>query len=388
MTSFTTNIENIVDGKKAKSISSDTLEGNFERFIIFLKSVLIILIIVYLYFSIGGLMLFLCKIAQSNILPTDLNCAPYTDDQPVLKPSPIVTNIFTTSSEPKQSMKLEIPFDTKNSIIEMFKKIKDKPNSNFLANYFISIIESILQTNYSIINMCMSSLNTTDHEWSLVSLGPILFIFLLMVGMMFNTLFFVYLWFSKMSWFFKTNKNKSGTGKPEWENVSFLSPMNMFFGVLIAIIFTVILITGFPIVSMIPLIFYHKTILSALFYKGKMNGNEVSAFTIISETMRHYKFTVACVMSIATILMAFVNLGTLPGIISVIITIMVIYGMIPSHTFQTLKEHGFTPLVSNDQAKRSCIQKIVSKKKWFGLFGGQNGGGNLKKQLQKIGKLL
>ena len=31
------------------------------------------------YFISSGLVLYACKLAQSNILPTDINCAPYTE---------------------------------------------------------------------------------------------------------------------------------------------------------------------------------------------------------------------------------------------------------------------------------------------------------------------
>ena len=48
---------------------------------------------------------------------------------------------------------------SKNKLIEIFKNYREKSSSNFLANYFISIAESILQFNYSSITTIMNVIN-------------------------------------------------------------------------------------------------------------------------------------------------------------------------------------------------------------------------------------
>ena len=55
---------------------------NHNNFIIYYKKNLIIVI----YFFLGGLVLYGCKIGQSNILPTDENCYPYTNLKPEIVP--------------------------------------------------------------------------------------------------------------------------------------------------------------------------------------------------------------------------------------------------------------------------------------------------------------
>ena len=162
------------------------------------------------------------KIAQSNILPTDEKCAPYTDNEPIINPSPIQTNIFTTYTDPEMSMKMEIPYDinSKNKLIEIFKNYREKSSSNFLANYFISIAESILQFNYSSITTIMNVINNTFSESAIVGFGPILCGILYVIGIVVNTGYFIYLWFANMSWFFKTNTNDTGNGKPQWSDVT------------------------------------------------------------------------------------------------------------------------------------------------------------------------
>ena len=86
---------------------TDTEEStNFASNIVnFLTSVISIFIVVFLYFSGSGLILFVCKLAQSNILPTEQNCYPYTNSKVNIQL--IETNIFTTFTDPEMSMKME-----------------------------------------------------------------------------------------------------------------------------------------------------------------------------------------------------------------------------------------------------------------------------------------
>jgi hypothetical protein len=390
--SDTTNDTSAIDQKKEEESSSGSAETYASKVIGFLKSIVISILIVLLYFSSSALILFVCKLAQSNILPSEPNCAPYTDTEPVIKPSPIQTNIFTTFTDPEMSMKIQIPYDinSKNSMIEMFKQYKEKPSSNFLANYFISISESILQFNYLIINSIMSLMNSTISEPVIIGFGPIVTGFLYAFGMLINTIYFIYLWFSNMSWFFKTNKNDSGDGKPQWESVSITSPFNWFLGLSLAILFTFLLIFGFAFVSIFPLIFYHKAILSTLFYKAIMNGKKITSFSIIKETLKYYKVTIVSIISLFVILNAFSKLGALPGIFSIITLALIYYGVISINIFQSIPEKNLTPSVSYDQATKSCVNKGEIKEKkgyFFGLFGGQKGG-NITKELKKLGKNL
>ena len=75
----------------------------------FLGIVIVIFVVVLLYFSSGGLLLYACKAAQSNMLPNDLNCSPYTKNEPKIPSIP--TNIFKTETPDgkKSSLKLNFP---------------------------------------------------------------------------------------------------------------------------------------------------------------------------------------------------------------------------------------------------------------------------------------
>jgi hypothetical protein len=383
----------IIDEKKGQYLSSDSTESYGSKLVSFIISFVVVILIIFIYFSSSSLVLFMCKIAQSNILPSEPNCAPYTDAQPTINPSPLKTNIFTTFTDPEMSMKIEIPYDinSKNKLIEMFKKYKEKSSSNFLANYFISIIEAILQFNYASINAVMNLMNSTLPEPAIVGIGPIICGFLYAFGILSNTLYFIYLWFTNMVWFFKTNTNDTGNGKPQWEDVTLLSPVNWFFGAALSMLFVFILIFGFPIVSILPMVFFHNSLISTLFMKAIMNGKQITSFAIIKETLKHYKLSIVILTSIFIVLLAFSRLGAIPGILSIITIALIYYGIISINIFESIPETNLSPSVSYEQATKKCPSSNKHFEKHgllYNLIFGQKGGGNITKQLKYIGKKL
>ena len=379
-----------IDNKKETSSINSTpnYASNLRDFFI---SIIALTLIILLYFSNGGLLLFVCKLAQSNILPTESNCAPYTNVAPIIKPSPIQTNIFTTFTDPEMSMKLQIPYDinSKNKIIDMFTEYKNKSSSNFLANYFIAISEELLRFNYSTISVIMNSINGLLPEMAIIGIGPIVGGFLYIVGMLINAIYFIYLWFSNMNWFFKTNKNTSGEGIPKWESVSFTHPINFSIGIMLSILFSLIFIFGFAVVSFLPLFFYHAALFSTICYKAIMNGKQITSFTIIKETLKYYKLTIISVISLFVVISAFLKLGVVPGIMSLVVLGFIHGGIISIDMFHPTKELNVTHSVSYDQAIKKCASKIPPHEgmDMFDFFGGQRGG-KFANQLKKVSKLF
>ena len=386
--SDTANNTSTIDEKKNGNTSdSNSLVSQIKNFII---SVVTIIIIIFIYFSSSGLILYLCKLAQSNILPTELNCAPYTNIKPNIQE--IKTNIFTTFTEPETSMKLQFPIDKnlKHKIIDMFKEYKNKPSSNFLANYFISITEKLLEFNYSAITIIMNTINNTISESFIIGVGPIIGFSLYIFGLIVNQFYFIYLWFSHMIWFFKHNSNDSGDGLPKWDDVTLLEPFNWGLGVGLVFLFFFILILGFPIISIIPLFAFNNSILSSLLYKGILNNKTVTVFSIIKDVFKHYKLSVVTTISLFIILLSFSNLGVIPGLFSILAVALIYWGVISLDTFKPIPETNLSQSVSYEQAKKTCPNRPNSLKQkhdfLYNLFLDQNGG-NIAKEIKKVGKL-
>ena len=385
--SDTTSDTSAIDEKK---LDGNQTTGSFASKIGgFVISVIVVFVIVLLYFCSGGLILYLCKLAQSNILPTDLNCAPYTDTKPNIQE--IQTNIFTTFTNPETSMKIQFPYDknSKNKIIDMFKHYKDKSSSNFLANYFISITEKLLEFNYSAMTTIMNSMNEFFPEVVIIFLGPFISAFLYAFGLLINQIYFIYLWFSNMSWFFKHNSNDSGVGLPKWEDVTLFSPIDWWCGAVLAFLFVIFLFLGFPILTFIPIFAYHNSLISSLFYKGVMNNKTATVLTVIIGVLKYYKISTVVIISLFIILLAFLKLGVIPGIFSIVTIGLIYWGIISLNIFKSISENNVTPLVSYKQATKTCPKTSSNKKHGllYDLLIGQNGG-SIANEIKRVGKNL
>jgi len=389
MSDDTTNDTSSIDDKKTDKSSSNSTDIASDV-VSFVTTLISLIIVSLLYFSSSGLILFVCKLAQSNILPTEQECYPYTDGKPIIQS--IDTNIFTTFTSPQMSMKLAFPYDTYNSsnkAIDMFRKYKNKSSSNFLANYFISIMEQLMTFNYSSINIIMNSLNELP-EIFLVGLGPIVIGILFGIMTLINLFYTVYLWFANMGWFFKTNTNDTGDGLPKWEEITMTSPVNWSIGMGFIILFTILFFIGFGLISIMPFVILSYCCLTCVMYKGVMNNKNTPSSTIIKETLKYYKLMLVSVISFFVISLAFSKLGLIPGIFSLIILCLIYWGVLAIDLFKPITETNLTPVVSFEQALKKCrFVKPKAEKRGFlyNLLIGQSGG-NIAKELKNINKNL
>jgi hypothetical protein len=377
-----------IDEKNEENNSTDSQNylSNLKDYILSIINIIIRLLI---YYFISAFVLYSCKLAQSNILPTETECYPYTNTHPKIKSIPI--NIFTTFEEDQElSMKMKIPYDdinSKNSILDMFRKYKEKTNSNFLANYFISIVEGLYQFNYMVLNFTFNSINGTLPEMAIIILGPIIFLLLLLLFIFAGHFYLFYLWFANMSWFFKTNLNDSGSGKPEWDDVGLASPYAYFSGFALCLLFVILFFTFSPLISLAASIISIISVFSIGGYKGEMNGKNISLINIIKGVFKHYKTLIACVVSFFVVLNAFSKLGPVPGVFSLLTLLLVYFGILPINVFNSEKKMElFSPLVSYDQAAKSCSYEEPPKENRGMLYDALFGGEKLIKQLKQIGK--
>jgi hypothetical protein len=380
-----------IDEKKEESTSSN--KGDYISNIGgFLSSVAVIFVAITVYYTGSGLILYACKLAQSNILPTDVHCSPYTDTKPDIQP--IKTNIFTTGGDSPLSMKLSFPYNeynSKNYVIDMFREYKKNPKSNFLANYFISMIETVIHFNYSVFNTILDMLNGLPETF-LVIFGPVIVAFISTFILLADHLYLIYLWFAQMGWFFKTNTNDSGTGDPKWEDVTFISPFNYWCAVGLVILFCILFFfaLSFGVISTLASLSMLWCVFSCIAYKAEMGGKIISALPIIKDTFKYYKSTIMGILSFSVIVSAFSYLGTIPGLFSILVLGLIYFGIISIDLFSPSSKDNLTPEVSSNQAEKTCSFKEPTKEKHgllYGLLFGQKGG-NITKEIKEIGKKL
>lgn len=371
------------DAIEQKKETNKSAPGNsFTNIKDFLYALIHFIIVLFIYFSCSGLMLYLCKLAQSNILPTDSNCYPYSNNMPNI--AEIDTNIFTTLfSDPQMSMKLRFPYNetnASNKLLEAISSYRNDPKSIFLANYFTSIIESLVQFNYSFLNVVMNTFNGLP-EIITVLLGPIITFVLLIVFGFVNFFYLIYLWFMKMTWFFKKNTASENDAQANWSDVSVLDPINFGIGFVLVIAFIIMFFLGFAVIGLIPIVIFLYCLLSCAFYNSTLNGKNAGISTVIKEIFLNYKLVIVGILCLKTIMLAFQKLGVVPGGFAILTVLLVYVGVISFDIFKPVEETGLTPVTSFDQAKKTCSRST-------GGFMGQSGGGNLTKELKKLNKLF
>ena len=385
--SETDNDTSAIDDKKNEDTSSDdiSIEEYLKNGIYFLIYIVICIVLILVYFMNGSWLLFLGKLAQSNILPTDKDCSPYTNQLPKFGDdanNPVKMNMYSTMDktnpdvEPtKVSMKISFEndkYNSSNSLIDAMRKYKNASSSNFLINYFISIMEGLLQTDYSLLNSYMNLTNKYISEKFIMSVGPVLFIILFVCLFINDFLHFVYLWFSKMSWFFKTNTNDTGSGTPKWENVTLMSPFSWFIGFcfvcIFFILFFVVLFIGTPLI--LGRVLY--VIVSCLFYKAILynadgNNESVNGFSLVLETFKQYKLAIIWIITVMIIVLAFFHIGIIPGSLCVAVVFLLYCKKIPTDIFDPIKLIQYTKYNDSDkeskQNTKTCqpIRETTSK---------------------------
>ena len=379
-----------IDEKQDQSSSSNqtNLISNIGGFII---TVIVLFIIIAMYYGTSGLLLYACKLGQSNILPTNVHCYPYEETKPHIEP--IKINIFSTFTDPALSMKINFPYNEYNSsnkILDMFREYKNEPNSNFLANYFISIMESVIQFNYSAFNTILNMLNSLP-EVLLILFGPIIIGVISTFIFMFDNLYIIYLWFANMGWFFKTNTNDTRTGNPNWEEVGLFSPFNYFCGICLVILFIILFFFCFPLFTVISSLAMFWCMFTNITYKAELNGKLITSIEIIQDVFKYYKTLIMGVFSFLVMVSAFTKLGTIPGIFSIIVLVLIHFGIIAIDIFKPVNKENLSSLTSFIQAKKTCSFKEPIKVKHgllYHLLFGEQKGGSLSKELKNIGKKL
>ena len=319
--SSTSDTEAIDEKKEEETVTDENLSSSVFKFLI---TLLIIVIILILNFSAGGCVLYGCKIGQANILPTDEKCMPYENNVPTVQP--IQINIFETFTDPVLSKKISFPYamNNKSTILDMLRDYKQKSDSNYLLNYFISIIESLLVFNFGYLNTFLNLLNQIP-EGLIILFGPSILMLYISILIFVNFFYVIYLWFYKMSWFFSVNTNTGDTGKPKWQNS--LDPFKLGMGCFLVFVFSILFWVGLLVVPFIPFIaplVMMICIFTVLSCKGEMNNKAVSVLSIIKDVFKYNKLTVSSVITFFVILSAFANLGGLAGGLS-ILTVVLIY---------------------------------------------------------------
>jgi len=378
-----------IDDKKS---NNDELLSNLRGF---LTHIFTLFLVVIIYVGQGALLIYICRLAQSSLLPTDIHCYPYEAFIPTIQS--IQTNVFTTYANDgtPMSVKLGFPYNNYNStnkLLDMFRKYKQEPQSNFLGNYFVSIFTSLIHVNYTTLDTVLNILNAYLPESVLLLLSPFLMGGILLLLFFINHVGFLYYWFSNMAWFFKTNTQESNKGEPKWENVGMFQPVRYMGAIFLVFLFAILCLACFPFFSMLSSGIMMWCLFSCFTYKAEMHNKTVTCLALIRDVFRYYKVPIMAIVSLFIISSAFSKLGTIQGIFSLVVVGLIYFGIISIDIFHPTKlGETMTPMTSFEQAKKTCQYVSPSKEKhgflYDMLFGKQTGGSkDILKELRKFSK--
>lgn len=331
MPDTTSNDESLNDAKRKASEpkSQPVLSASLLTFSGVVAAVLVVILV---YVSCGGLLLFVCKIAASKILPTNMKRYPYTD-VPAVPLDKGTQDLF--SGDDKKTIAVPVDGDNaKNWALNGLYSYQTNPDSSFIGNYFSSIFDAILNNNYVYMSACLNAMNTRLSEWVIIFLAPLFVPLLTAILLVYDQLYLLYLVFAKMGWFFKRNTNETGKGAPEWKDVTVSQPVTMLVSLTLLWIFIVLIIvfTFVPPFAFAPYLITSAgillSILSVLSYKalaGSRSKN-ISSIDVVTGVFSHYKQPLVFIYAIGVILTAFSIMGVVPGIAAIAAVLVMYYG--------------------------------------------------------------
>ena len=248
-TTTETNNDNAIDEKKGNT------ESKLPDFKGFIKNYIssIIITIGLSTFLIGGLGLYTAKVAQSNILPDNIELEPYTGFSRIVEEIPIDINIIRQGifADNKNSISQKAIFNSKEyldsfngSFLCTLKKYA-KPEGLFSNGplFFSKVYDSIISANFYAINSIFFKLNYLPEPVIMILYG-LFGILIFMVMYFFNYCLTVFYYFVHIQELFRNESEEKGK-QGFWEetkNISFFSTKLLLFFFWAIICFILLLI--------------------------------------------------------------------------------------------------------------------------------------------------
>lgn len=385
----------------------------------FFKYIGLKLIAVLIQTFLGVYALWMCKVAQANLLPTDYRGAPYTDLPPIIDSIMTQVNFFKLDGEdystkllfqylyiPDKSANDSKQINSQFTMLNTLREFNESPTITGTTMYFIYMIESLFCLNYSMINLFFSFFNSF-YEWILVLFGSYLLIFVFVVNTILSNLVFIYIFFAGIfSWVWKLNKPQvvlqdgEKFSKPNFvQNWVYITLMSMPFTWLFTLIETIFLVNLFGVfltlgnMAVFPVIIMYCLLCASFIIAKVIEGSKVGEnYTFLSlyvNKMRYMITPIFVIMSIYVVIGAKAYLGSTErnaAIVAVVIVLLTLMN-IPITNVNDFGSKDTQPY-SYIQAEKRTQFKFSDTVLWA-LTGSVNTGDlaiNITNQINKIQK--
>lgn len=400
-------------GKPPKSSATTTsqLYGDFFKYV----GLKIIAVLIQSF--LGVYALWMCKVAQTNILPSDFRGAPYTDLPPIIDPIITQVNFFKLNGDdystklffqylymPDESANNSKQINSQFSILNKLREINESPTISGTTMYFIYLFENLFCLNFSMINIFFSFFNSF-YEWVLVLFGSYLILFTFVVNILISNIVFIYIFFAGIfAWIWKLNKptvvseNGEQLLKPNfiqnWVYITLFSMPLTWVATFIETVFLLncflpFLILGnmfvFPIITIYVILSIFFIV--ARISEGNKTGENYSFLTLYVNKMRYMITPIFIIMSIYVIIAAKTYLGNTEfkaAIVAVIIVLIVLMNI----TITNVNDFGTkdTKPYNYIQAEKRTQFKLSSTVLWA-ITGAKTSGDlaiNIANQIDRI----
>jgi len=401
------NNTNFIDQKKKESQPEKNKDNDVKsvanKYVNFVIAMAKIILLILLSLLFGSSILYICKVATANILPTTLECSPYNSNAPDVTPVDVDVDINKINDK-FYSTKINFPFNKSgdsdvdkiadynrsNLILDFISKQKEIYNSWGIKMYFISIIEGLFQINYLAINKIFHFMNKNLYEFVVLLFGPGLFLFISPILSILTFLYSIYLSVTEFHWIFKENINTRAGNFPKWEDVTFFNPFNFALSCIetafIITFLVVMYIFGFAAIMSFSNFIFTICITSALLMKSMISDGEnikqpYSVFKTFSDLLYSKMHYVMIIISLVMILLSFSYLGTASGIFAIVACFILFLGLVTNTIYnRQIPKDSTLGLASEevDQAIRTCSK--MAEGRGFTLFGGDK---NILSELKK-----
>lgn len=365
-----------IDDKKNKS------EKPKNALLSFSLSVFNQLLTLGIILLIGSLFLYTGKVAQSNILPTCLAFAPYTDVAPPIKELPVDINIVKTGKG-IWSTKLKFPLDENLKTIEKtlgaLKNMINGPKTSVFKLYIATTLQEVIACNFKIINTIYNFINEFVPETLIVILGPFLSFFIYILTGLIDTFYLMFLWFYNIHLLF-SEKTETATSTnwisgDMWGILTWYWSLFYIFWFIIAF-FLVGMGLIIPILSFLISTF---CIFFPLFMKSKnaTTGKPYGLGETIKNILKFKMSIIMILMSINIIISANSNFGGYSAFVAIVACILLYFftGIYQQYTPKGI-DHSTSGLGDYVQAEKECIPTAMAEpeptliEKIENLFGG------------------
>jgi hypothetical protein len=325
----TTEDTSAIDEKKAED--SGTTSPDFKGFISnYISSILFTIGISI--FIIGGLGLYTSKVAQANILPDNIEEAPFTVIDRIVKDIPIDMNIMRPSffTDNKSTLSQKAMFDSQEyldsfnkSFLCSLKKSAD-PNAGLFANaplYFSYVYDNLVAKNFLAINSIFFYISYLPESAIMFLYG--LFGIFLWIGLyFFNFCISIFYHILNIPQLFRTVSEQNDKKWESMESISFFRFMKLilFFFLWIPI--------GTLSAFIVPIFFTLYGLIAPLYatYEFKQSNKKLNIFDFIKDTFAYKKFFFFILATLSLVTNGIKFLGT-NSIIGIIIAVVFAYFM-------------------------------------------------------------